>query len=144
MVGGFVISYLTSESPILFSESACDTYISGPKEDYNFRLQNRAENTALATVCFNVNNAFFNNNGNLVHDYCFQESEISPKSSGLEHTFNPSLILDKSDLKNGDNLTVGISIARNQKIWSLVKRNCKRLNYKCVYRKEYESYRLVN
>ena len=95
LVGGFIVSYLTSIKPILFSEKKCDSYIGGSIEEYDFKLQNRAENIGLAKVCFSVDNAYFEDNDELVQDYCFIELEINPKSSELEYTFNPTLVLDK-------------------------------------------------
>ena len=144
LLGGFIISYLTSSSPILYSDTRCDSYLSGPESDYDFGLRNMAENTALATICFNVDNAFFKNNDDLVHDYCYGESKISPKSSDLTHHFTPRLILSGSDLKDGDNMTINIFAKCNQKIWSFASRPCEGLSYKCIYKKRYDAYNLIN
>ena len=144
LLGGFIISYLSSSPAILFSTEGCDSYFEDKETNYNFQVQNRAENIGLAQVCYHSDEIFFKQDGNLVHDYCFPEAKVKPKSSDLISIFSPQILPHKSELQDGDNATIKISVECSQKIWSLLRRNCDNLFFECNYKKQGSSYRLVS
>lgn len=141
--GGIIVSYFTSPPPILFSEKGCDNLLRGPSQVYDFKLQNQAETTALADVCFSTENAIIENNNQSVNAMCFQTTKVSPKSAALEHHFRPKMVLPEYPVIGKDDFVINISVGCKYKIWSLLTKYCDGLNLECKYSSSYNSFQLV-
>lgn len=144
IIFGAISTYLTSSNPILFSDNKCNPSLNMPADELNFQLQNREENTGLATVCFSMDKPYFESNGNYINKICFGETKMTPRSANLIQTFKQKIILNQTETNYGENFTINISVNCNQKIWSLIPKPCDTVNYVCIYKKEYNSYRLLN
>jgi len=131
VTGYFIVSYFTSDSPILYS-SGCDSSISKPVGTYNFELRNSGKSGASISACFYPKNMYFINNSS---KSCTSQ-EIYPRTSDLETPtllFKSKIFVNQSNTEFGGNFSVDIVVDCKQKIWDIFPKSCKPLNYNCNY-----------
>ncbi len=145
LVGGFIKDYLTSPEPVFYLEESCyHNFNKNKEESFSATLRNMGEVSGLATLCVSSKEFVFKtSSGELLHQVCWSESEISPKQTDLKKIYTITAKPDANIFDSVENATIKIDVSCRQKIWSVGTRECESVTNLCKYTKERDYFNKV-
>ena len=138
LIGGVIIAYFTSSDPVFYLEDSNNYGFNNDKADtLNLNLYNKGNVHGFAILCLSSKEFVIKtNNGDFVHQYCFNEFKVPSRDTGLMVPLKTTVKPDANIFNDIQNATIQIDVTCSQKIWSLFPKKCDTVTSIYNYKKD--------